>query len=295
VVEASPVVGRFAPSPSGPLHLGSLCTALASFIDARSRGGRWLVRIDDLDRPRCAPGAVEQILHTLENHALEWDGEILYERERLPRYQAALAELATAGLTYRCRCSRSLLSDAVYPGYCRRRPPAADQPCAIRVIAPARSIAFDDLLQGRFEQRLDRDVGDFIVQRRDGIVAYQLAVVVDDIDQGITHVLRGADLLDNTPRQLLLFEYLHARSPHYAHIPVLIDRSGRKLSKQTLAPAIDDEQASTNLTLLLSLLHHTPPAELRHAPPAELLQWAVGAWDPMRIPNGTTLADFVCI
>lgn len=253
------------------------------------------MRIDDLDRPRSAPGAVEQILHTLENHALEWDGEILYEHERLPRYHAALAELAAAGLTYRCSCSRSQLSDAVYPGYCRHRPPAADQPCAIRVIAPARSVAFDDLLQGRFEQRLDRDVGDFIVLRRDGIVAYQLAVVVDDIDQGITHVLRGADLLDNTPRQLLLFEYLRARSPHYAHIPVLVDRSGRKLSKQTLAPAIDDEQASTNLTLLLSLLHHTPPAELRHAPPAELLEWAIGAWDPTRIPRGTALADFVCI
>jgi len=295
VVEAGPVVGRFAPSPSGPLHLGSLCTAVASFVDARSRGGRWLVRIDDIDRPRCAPGAAEQILRTLENHALEWDGEILYQQHRLPRYRAALADLARAGLTYRCSCSRSQLADAVYPGYCRRRPPAADQPCAIRVIAPARSIVFDDLLQGRFEQRLDRDVGDFIVLRRDGIVAYQLAVVLDDIDQGITHVLRGADLLDNTPRQLLLFEYLHAQSPHYAHIPVLVDRIGRKLSKQTLAPAIDDEQPATNLDLILSLLRHTPPAELRRAPPAELLKWAIGAWDLTRVPSGRSLADFVCI
>jgi len=289
------VVGRFAPSPTGPLHLGSLYTAVASYLDARSRGGRWLVRIEDLDGPRCVPGAVDLILRTLEHHALHWDGAVTYQHERLASYQAALEQLGKAGLTYRCTCSRSRLPDAIYPGYCRTRPTAAGQPAALRVIAPARSIAFADLLQGNFEQRLDRDVGDFVVLRRDGIVAYQLAVVVDDIAQQITHVVRGADLLDNTPRQLLLFEYLHAPAPHYAHVPLLVDRTGAKLSKRTMAHAIDDTQASANLALILSLLHHPPPAGLRHASPDELLHWAIGAWDLKRLPAQSTLANFVCI
>jgi glutamyl-Q tRNA(Asp) synthetase len=288
-------IGRFAPSPTGPLHLGSLCTAVASYVDARSRGGRWLVRIEDLDRPRCVPGAVDLILRELERHALHWDGTVLYQHERLAAYRAALEQLHADGVTYRCTCSRSQLPDAIYPGYCRSRPTDPRRPHAVRVVAPARSIAFLDLVQGNFEQRLDRDVGDFVVFRRDGIIAYQLAVVVDDIAQQITHVVRGADLLDNTPRQLLLFEYLHGPAPDYAHIPVLVDRSGRKLSKQTRAQAVDAAHASDNLALILSLLQHAPPSSLRYAPPAELLRWAIDAWDLNRIPPHPSLTDYVCI
>jgi glutamyl-Q tRNA(Asp) synthetase len=288
-------IGRFAPSPTGPLHLGSLLTAVASFLQARSRGGRWLVRIEDLDTPRSVPGASDRILRTLERHALYWDGSVLYQHDRVHHYVAAIERLTAAGHTFACTCSRSQLNDRIYPGRCRNNGNwQGNEPHSVRLVVPAATLGLDDAIQGRYAQRLDKDVGDFVILRRDGIVAYQLAVVVDDIDQRITEVVRGADLLDNTPRQLLLFELLGAPAPRYAHVPVLIDRTGQKLSKQTFASAVEEQHPGVNLNLMLTLLGHEPPTQLRSAAPDELIGWAVQHWDLARVPRGATLAGFVC-
>jgi glutamyl-Q tRNA(Asp) synthetase len=288
-------VGRFAPSPTGPLHLGSLLTAVASHLNANSRRGRWLVRIEDLDTQRCVPGAADEILRTLERHALHWHGPVMYQHDRIRHYVAAIERLTAAGLTFECTCSRSQLDHKIYNGHCRNsRSDRTDEPHAVRVKVPAEKLGLHDEIQGLYEQRLDQDVGDFIVLRRDGVVAYQLAVVVDDIDQGITDIVRGADLLDNTPRQLLLFNLLGAPAPRYAHIPVLIDRTGRKLSKQTFASAVDGRNPSANLTLILTLLGHEPPHELRGSTAEELIGWATQYWDIARVPRGPTLGSFVC-
>jgi glutamyl-Q tRNA(Asp) synthetase len=289
------VVGRFAPSPTGPLHLGSLLTAVASHVHARSARGRWLVRIEDLDTLRCVPGAADSVLYALEQHALHWDDTVIYQHQRLPRYRDAIASLANDGYTYACTCSRSQIHDGVYPGTCRELHRGAGRPHSIRLKVPAESWQVHDLVQGAFAQRLNADVGDFVIVRRDGVVAYQLAVVVDDIDQRVTHVVRGADLLDNTPRQLLLFARLNGRAPQYAHIPVLVDRSGQKLSKQTFASAVDTAQPNANLTLILTLLGHEPPQALHAATAEELIAWAVQVWDLARVPRGLSLPGFVCI
>jgi glutamyl-Q tRNA(Asp) synthetase len=287
--------GRFAPSPTGPLHLGSLLTAVASWINVRASGGRWLVRMEDLDEPRCIAGAADSILRTLERHGLSWD-ELTYQRDRIPLYRDALERLRHDGHTFTCICSRSQLQDAdVYPGTCRNRHTISTGPSSQRVRVPNETLGFEDLVQGHYSQRLDRDVGDFIVFRRDGIVAYQLAVVVDDAAQHVTQVVRGADLLDNTPRQLLLFRLLELRPPRYAHVPVLADRSQQKLSKHTQATAIDARLPTENLSLVLALLGHEPPKMLRGAQPGHLLDWAVAHWRLDRVPRGIVHPDFVCI
>ncbi len=289
------VVGRFAPSPTGPLHLGSLLIAVASYVHARSYAGQWLVRLEDLDEPRCKPGADSAILQTLERHALHWDGRALRQRDRLPRYLDVISQLAHTGETFACTCTRSQLSDRVYPGYCRHRPTTSGTPHSIRLRVPAETLSVVDDIQGVFQQQLDRDVGDFVIMRRDGVVAYQLAVVVDDIDQHVTHVVRGADLLDNTPRQCLLFARLGATPPCYAHVPVLVDRTGAKLSKQTNAGAVDARPPSQNIQLALALLGHETPPTLHGAEPAELLSWAVEHWQLARVPTELVITGFVCI
>jgi len=287
--------GRFAPSPTGPLHLGSLFTAVASYVHARALGGRWLLRMEDLDTPRCVPGAADSILRTLERHGFSWD-DLTYQHDRIELYRDALERLDRGGHTFACTCSRSQVQESgVYPGTCRNRAPAYEGPHSIRLRVPNETMGFDDEVQGRYAQRLGEDVGDFVVSRRDHIIAYQLAVVADDAAQHVTHVVRGADLLDNTPRQLLLFRFLGAPAPRYAHVPALIDRSGRKLSKQTRANAVDACAPSDNLWLILALLGHDPPDELRGAGPIELLEWAAAQWNLSRIPRRATHAEFVCI
>jgi glutamyl-Q tRNA(Asp) synthetase len=288
-------VGRFAPSPTGPLHFGSLLTAVASFVHIRANGGRWLLRIEDLDTPRCAPGASDSILQTLERHALWWD-DLTYQHERIALYRHALDRLEDAGHTFACTCSRSQLHDAdIYPGTCRERAPPSRGSSSIRLRVPVRRMEFVDGVQGRYSQRLDLDVGDFIVYRRDGIFAYQLAVVVDDADQRITHVLRGADLFDNTPRQLLLFELLGVAAPKYLHVPVLVDRSGQKLSKQTAATAVQNDSASENLLAALQLLGQDPPSSLHRAKPRAILDWGVAHWNTEFVPRGPENPRFVCV
>ena len=273
--------GRFAPSPTGPLHFGSLVAALASWLDARAAGGSWLVRIEDLDSPREHPGAAGQILRALESLGLEWDVPVVYQSKRRPLYRDALEKLA--GKTYACGCSRKEVADSalgmnsagVYPGTCRNGLPAGKTPRALRMRTTPEPIRFADRVQGDIEQSVERDVGDFIVCRTDGQFAYQLAVVVDDAEQGITDVVRGADLLDSTARQIYLQRVLGYSTPRYLHVPVAANAAGEKLSKQTGAPPIELTNAKDQLRRALAFLGQ---------PEAPNLREAVRNWDPGRIP-----------
>ena len=278
------VVGRFAPSPTGPLHFGSLVAALASWLDARAAGGRWLVRIEDLDRPRCVAGAADAILRALDRLGLHWDGEVLYQSRRLEHYRAALDKLAPH--TYWCGCTRREIADSslglaadgahIYPGTCRA---GAPRQRALRVRTTRQPIGFVDRVQGRCEQLLERDIGDFVLYRADGLFAYQLAVVVDDAAQGITDVVRGADLLDSTPRQIYLQQLLGLPTPRYLHVPVALDAAGEKLSKQTSGAPIEwDPRALGRALAFLG------------QPEAATLEEALGGWDPQLISRRRAMA-----
>jgi glutamyl-Q tRNA(Asp) synthetase len=282
--------GRFAPSPTGPLHFGSLVAALGSYLDARAAGGEWLVRVEDLDTPRSSRSVADDILRTLEAFGLRWDGEVRFQSARSACYEAGLQRLLAAGLTYRCRCSRREIADSalqglegpVYPGTCRALGFDASAPAAIRLRTDDREIAFTDRLQGRVSQRLATDIGDFVLKRRDGLFAYQLAVVVDDAEQGITDVVRGADLLLSTPRQVWLQDRLGVTTPRYLHLPVATNAVGQKLSKQTLAPALDPAAPLAGLAGALAFLGQAP---VEAGTPAEFLAAAAAAWQPSRLPR----------
>lgn len=287
-----PYVGRFAPTPSGYLHFGSLVAALASYLDARAAGGRWLVRMEDLDPPREVPGAQAAILATLEAYGFEWDGPVLRQSERLDAYRAVIAQWLASGLAYACDCSRKQLegSGGLYPGYCRNRGlPATD--AAIRIRVPELDYRFVDRVQGEFRQHLGREVGDFVIQRRDGLIAYQLAVVMDDALQGMTDVVRGADLLDSTPRQLYLQELLGHPAPRYLHVPLLIQPDGHKLGKSYRSPPLPPEQAGALLVRALRTLGQPTHAELARETPAGVLAWGVAHWDAALIPRVPHLAE----
>lgn len=287
--------GRFAPSPTGPLHFGSLVAAVASWLDARAAGGEWLVRIEDVDRPRTVAGAADSILRSLEALGLTWDGAIVRQSERIERYESALERLRSLGLVYRCKCSRREIADsashgiegAIYPGTCRHRRVGVDEPAAERALAPQETIAFDDRVQGPIVQNVARDIGDFVLKRRDGLHAYQLAVVVDDAEQRITDVVRGADLLWSTPRQIALQRWLGYPTPAYMHVPVAADRAGEKLSKQTNAPAIDAAHGAQALRRALRFLGQAEPTG---ATGAEILDQARAAWNPSSIPRRHAVA-----
>jgi len=279
--------GRFAPTPSGLLHEGSLLTAVASFLDARAHGGQWLLRIDDLDTPRCVPGADRGILAQLEAHGLYWDETPRYQSAHLDAYHAALARLDAQGLLYACRCTRATLAATqrsgqdgpVYPGTCRAlRLPHEGH--ALRFACGEARLVIDDRIQGHLQRELARDVGDVVVRRRDGIIGYHLACVVDEAAQGITHVVRGADLIGSSFAQLALAQAIGLASPQYTHVPVLLGSDGLKLSKQNHAQPLDASRASDNLLRCLKRLEQAPPAELRGAPVAELIGWAACHWRP---------------
>jgi len=277
--------GRFAPSPTGPLHLGSLIAALASFLDARHRAGEWLVRIEDLDPPREEPGAARRILHSLRCHGLDWDGEVLWQNHRQGAYRRALEQLAAGGHLFYCDCSRQQAGPGgVCSGRCRGHQAGVGNPHAIRVaVPPDCRIRFTDRLQGSHDLHLGRELADFVVRRKDDLIAYQLAVVVDDAAQGVTHVVRGSDLLDSTPRQICLQQLLGYPTPDYCHLPVMTDNRGQKLSKQNHAPALDDSRAAANLFAALRFLRQPePPAALANV--AELLAFARDHWRPRAIP-----------
>ncbi|MDO9467182.1 MAG: tRNA glutamyl-Q(34) synthetase GluQRS [Thiobacillus sp.] len=291
-------VGRFAPSPTGPLHAGSLVAAVASWLDARAAGGCWRVRMEDLDRPRCEPGAADVILRQLDAYGLHWDGDVLVQSTRDDAYAAALDALKAQGAIYPCACTRSQLAQAprnpegeiVYPGTCRNGLPADAVARAWRVRVSDVSARFCDRIHGDLAQNLAHDVGDFIVKRADGLFAYQLAVVVDDAFQGTTHVVRGADLLWNTPRQIVLQSLLGLPTPAYAHVPLVTNTAGQKLSKQTLAPALPERGRSAVLAQALAVLGHPPPRELEGAHPAELLAWASAHWHITNVPTRPAVA-----
>ncbi|MFO7648282.1 tRNA glutamyl-Q(34) synthetase GluQRS [Halomonas campaniensis] len=279
--------GRFAPTPSGPLHFGSLVAALASFLDARQAGGEWRLRIEDIDPPRCPAEAAAEIQRQLTAFGLHWDGPVLWQHDRDDAYAAALVRLVEQGLAYPCSCSRKQWRDyAVYPGWCRNGVREPGKPVAWRLRSDLglRPVVWQDRLFG--EQRFDPpELGDVVLRRKDGLWAYQLAVVVDDADQGITDVVRGFDLLDNTPWQRQLQHALGFPAPRYLHLPLIIGEGGQKLSKQNLAPPLPLEDARVRPLLhrALASLDQAPPRELATAPVAEQLAWAVAAWRPERI------------
>lgn len=277
-------IGRFAPSPTGPLHLGSLYTALASYLDARAQGGLWRLRIDDLDTPRNVKGADDAILRCLERFDLHWDGEVYYQSRQLDHYDEVLSQLRQQHWLYACHCSRKTLGTAtVYPGVCREAGYPFDDSSAWRLKTQDIFIEFDDALQGLVRQNLARDQGDFIVRRRDQIIAYQFAVVVDDQRQSINHIVRGADLLDSTPKQIYQQGLLAYPQPHYLHLPLIVDEHGNKLSKQTLAAPVDDAHPGATVYTLLVMLKQNPPSFLQNAPIPEQLAWAVAHWQPQNL------------
>jgi glutamyl-Q tRNA(Asp) synthetase len=278
-------VGRFAPTPSGDLHLGSLYAAAASYLDARAHHGQWLLRIEDLDRPREVAGAAQRMLRALEEFGFEWDGAVTYQHMHIERYAAALIYLHSRGLTFACHCTRAQLEDGVrYPGTCRDAGHTLSASAGQRLRVEAGSIMFTDRIQGMFRQDVAGALGDPILKRRDQIIAYLLAVVVDDAAQGITHVVRGADLLDSTPRQIYLQSALQLRTPRYAHVPVLSEDSGAKLAKSRRSLALASHEKLPQLLSVFSLLglrHEVAQVSTVH----DAWRWAIANWHVNNVPK----------
>lgn len=285
--------GRFAPSPTGPLHFGSLIAAVGSFLEARAHGGEWLLRMEDVDAPRCSIAAADAILRALESYGFSWDGSVVWQSQRHAAYAAALEQLKQAGRGFPCACTRRELADsilvadgaALYPGACRNGLPAGKTARSWRVRIDAARVTFDDAVQGRIESDLAQEVGDFILLRADGLFAYQLAVAVDDAEAGITHVVRGVDLLLSTPRQIFLQQCLGLPTPAYAHLPVALNAAGEKLSKQTRAMPLDVSRPVPALLAALEFLGQSPPPQLRAASRDELWAWARTNWRLERVPR----------
>ncbi|MCK4951725.1 MAG: tRNA glutamyl-Q(34) synthetase GluQRS [Gammaproteobacteria bacterium] len=304
--------GRFAPSPTGPLHFGSLIAAVGSYLQARSQQGTWLVRIEDLDPPREIPGATSSILTALEAYGLLWDEDVTYQSTRISLYADAIHQLTSAKHTYPCTCSRKDIqeshqnqnlsqqsnstnneskSNAIYPRTCRSTPANTNKPHAIRLKTDNQPISFEDKIQGRFEQRLERKVGDFVILRSDGLFSYQIAVVVDDAEQKITEVVRGSDLLNNTPRQLYLQQLLNLETPNYIHLPIVVNQQGEKLSKQTFAEALDLTNPVATLWRTLDFLGQQPPDELQEADLSSFWGWAIQHWDTEKISRVPSIQE----
>lgn len=281
-------IGRFAPSPTGPLHAGSLVSALASWVDARHHNGQWLLRIEDIDPPREVPGAGDEIIQCLNAHGLHWDGEVTYQSNHSDHYDLALQVLRDKQTLYACKCTRKHLrglatpASRAYPGFCRHLN-LDEKNNALRITMSATDVRFTDIIAGPVHENVAETTGDFIVRRRGPLYAYQLAVVVDDARQGITHVVRGADLLDNTARQIALQQLLDYSSPEYLHLPILNNNDGRKLSKQTGAEALDISKSLDNLLNAWDFLGQQPiPGSISNS---AFLERAITHWQPDRIPK----------
>jgi glutamyl-Q tRNA(Asp) synthetase len=289
--------GRFAPSPTGPLHFGSLIAAVGSYLQAKSQSGEWLVRIEDLDTPRNVFGAADDILRMLEAFGFEWDGDVIYQSRRDEIYRAALETLTAQGATFPCACSRKEIADSsllgiegpIYPGTCRDGLLTGRIARAIRVRVGESTIEFVDLIQKSVTQNLVVEIGDFVLRRADDIIAYQLAVVVDDAAQGVTEVIRGADLLASTPRQIFLQRLLGYPIPGHGHLPVATNRAGEKLSKQTLAQAVDAQKSTGLLFDALTFLGQSPPTELKQSSQEPLWDWAFRHWSLAKVPAVRTI------
>lgn len=291
----SSYVGRFAPSPTGPLHFGSLLAAVASYLDARCHRGRWLLRIEDIDPPRAQAGADIEIIRALEAYGFEWDDEPYYQSRRIDAHRALVQRLLDSGRAYPCGCSRQDLADCprgplgiIYPGRCRDGCAATET--AVRLRTDDRLIEFTDRLQGVRNQRLETESGDFVILRRDGRIAYQLAVVADDRDQGITDVVRGIDLLASTPRQIFLQTLVGYPTPAYAHIPVAENPAGRKLGKSTGAAPIPVVEVRPTLVAALAALGQEPPGDLADAGLDAVWDWAIRRWSIDRLARRKAIA-----
>jgi glutamyl-Q tRNA(Asp) synthetase len=290
-------IGRFAPSPTGPLHFGSLLAALASYLDAKSNHGQWLIRIEDLDPPRETEGAKEAILKALDTYGLFSDQDIIYQSQRSPLYQQALDQLIQQQSVFPCKCSRKQLAnrDSIHFGNClslTKESTTTEEELQFAWRFNSRPAAesnargqayFKDSLQDHFSQSIAQSIGDFVVQRKDQLWAYQLAMVVDDYQQGVTHIVRGIDLIDSTLRQNMLQHALNYPVPHYAHIPVACGENGQKLSKQNLAPGLDLDNPQDTLWSALSWLRQSPPENLRLASVKQILAWAIAHWQPLKL------------
>jgi len=292
-------IGRFAPSPTGPLHFGSLIAAVASYCEAKTHQGKWLVRMEDLDKPREVKDAADTILHQLEAFGFEWNDTVLYQSQRSNFYADALETLKQKQLIYPCTCTRKEIADSsnafgidgvIYPGTCLQHTIKANAPIAWRIKTDNAKISFNDTIQGEISQNLSADIGDFILKRADGLFAYQLAVVVDDAAQGVTHIVRGADLLDSTPRQIYLQQLLGYSTPQYAHVPVASNVAGEKLSKQTLAKPITENDANHLIFETLNFLGQHPDANLKNASLSEIWGWAINHWDIKKVPRQRAIA-----
>jgi len=290
--------GRFAPSPTGPLHFGSLLAAASSYAQARHQQGQWLVRIEDVDLPRCDTSSTTQILKALETYGMHWDEDIIYQSQRNSFYQDALDKLAAQGDTYDCACTRKEINESaestvtmgIYPGTCRNGLAKGKTARSIRMRTDDNEIVFVDKVQAPLSQHLLKDVGDFIIKRADNLFAYQLAVVVDDEAQAITEIVRGSDMLDSTPRQLFLQQRLGYSTPDYIHIPLAVNNKGQKLSKQNMAPAINLVDPRPTLINALEFLNQQPPADLRDTSIDDIWQWVADNWSVKNIPAKTQLA-----
>ena len=284
-----PYRGRFAPSPTGELHLGTLLAAVGSYLQARSQQGEWLMRIEDVDTTRRVEGADTALLRALEVFGFEWDGEEVYQSQRTGLYESALESLSEKERVYPCTCSRKQLTEQgeaqIYTGHCRHRQLPVSEDHALRIRVSNQPISFNDLVMGRHQQQLNDECGDFVIKRRDGLFAYQLAVVVDDAEQGINEIVRGTDLLDSTPRQIYLQQQLGYIQPSYLHLPLLVDELGHKLGKSTGAAALDLKHPATSLHSALMLLGQKPPKELASDDLNTLWQWAIEHWNIESIPK----------
>jgi glutamyl-Q tRNA(Asp) synthetase len=296
------VVGRFAPSPTGPIHFGTLLAAVGSYLLAKQADGQWLLRIEDLDPPRVVAGAADAILSLLEVLGLEWDGPVVYQSDRLPRYAEVLSELRARHLVFECNCSRrDILASAphpgeegpIYPGTCRLGISGTRKETAIRLRVPDREISFVDGVFGYQSQNLEKQLGDFVLHRSDGLFAYQLAVVVDDIDTGVTQVVRGADLLSSTPRQIYLYDCLGADLPCYYHLPLVLAPDGQKLSKRNRPDiVVTEKNGPLMIWQALAFLGQKPPRELYGMAAIELLAWALDNFSKEQISNMNKVPDF---
>ena len=292
-----PYVGRFAPTPSGSLHFGSLIAATASYLDAKANQGKWFLRIEDVDPPRTQASAIQSIIHTLESYHFEWDDEILYQSQRFSAYENVLKQLIADKKAYFCSCSKKVIkqtakmgkSGLIYSGTCRKKLNNPESPLrSVRLLTNSKIISFIDGVQGRFQQNVEMEVGDFILKRSDNIYAYQLAAVVDDEFQNITNIVRGADLLDNTPRQIHLIKLLNYRNISYLHIPLAINSEGKKLSKQSYASEIKVTDKYKNIHQALIFLGQSPPPLNNFDTVDDLWKWAIIHWSINKIPKANS-------
>ena len=273
--------GRFAPSPTGAVHFGTLLAAVGSYLQAKKNHGEWIIRMEDVDLTRKVEGADTDILHTLEAFGFEWQGEVLYQSKQNEHYENALQQLIEQSLVFPCLCTRKKLAQSssdIYPGSCRQRPLPEENEHALRLIAHDIDITFYDAIMGRQSQNMAQQCGDFIIKRRDGLFAYQLAVVVDDAMQGITEIVRGADLLDSTPRQIYLQQLLGYHTPTYCHLPLAVDADGNKISKSEGAAKVDIKNREKQLCEVLKFLNQKPPSDLFDCSLNEIWQWAIDNW-----------------